>query len=60
MGYWGDSLLTAFELILGFDREVRMAVWTSLYTSSCSIAIAALLGVPIGLWLGLNRFRCRK
>ena len=60
MGYWGDSLLTALELILGFDREVRMAVWTSLYTSSCSIAIAALLGVPIGLWLGLNRFRGRQ
>ena len=60
MGYWRDSLLTAFELILGFDREVRMAVWTSLYTSSCSIAIAALLGVPIGLWLGLNRFRGRQ
>ncbi len=60
MGYWGDSLLTAFELILGFDREVRMAVWTSLYTSSCSIVIAALLGVPIGLWLGLNRFRGRR
>jgi len=60
LGYWGDSLLTAFELILGFDREVRMAVRTSLYTSSCSIAIAALLGVPIGLWLGLNRFRGRQ
>jgi tungstate transport system permease protein len=60
LGYWGESLLTAFELILGFDREVRMAVWTSLYTSSCSIAIAALLGVPIGLWLGLNRFRGRQ
>jgi tungstate transport system permease protein len=60
LGYWGDSLLTAFELILGFDREVRMAVWTSLYTSSCSIVIAALLGVPIGLWLGLNRFRGRR
>jgi tungstate transport system permease protein len=37
-----------------------MAVWTSLYTSSCSIAIAALFGVPIGLWLGLNRFRGRQ
>jgi len=60
LGYWGDSLLTAFELILGLDREVRMAVWTSLYTSSCSIVIAALLGVPIGLWLGLNRFRGRQ
>jgi tungstate transport system permease protein len=37
-----------------------MTVWTSLYTSSCSIVIAALIGVPVGLWLGLNRFRGRQ
>ena len=37
-----------------------MAVWTSLYTSSCSIVIASLIGVPTGLWLGLNRFHGRK
>lgn len=60
MGYLGDSLLTALELILGLDREVRMAVWTSLYTSSCSIVIAALFGVPAGLWLGLKRFHGRQ
>ena len=60
MGYLGDSLLTALELIINFDRDVRMTVWTSLYTSSCSIVIAALIGVPVGLWLGLNRFRGRQ
>ena len=60
MGYLGDSLLTAFELILNFDRDVRMTAWVSLYTSSCAIVIAALLGVPIGLWLGLNRFHGRQ
>jgi len=60
LGYLGDSLLTAFELILNFDRDVRMTAWVSLYTSSCAIVIAALLGVPIGLWLGLNRFRGRQ
>ena len=60
MGYLGDSLLTALELIISFDRDVRMTVWTSLYTSSCSILIAALIGVPVGLWLGLNRFRGRQ
>jgi len=60
LGYLGDSLLAAFELILGLDREVRIAVWTSLYTSSCSILIAALLGVPAGLWLGLKHFRGRQ
>jgi tungstate transport system permease protein len=60
LGYLGDSLLTALELILGFDREIRMTVWTSLYTSGCAIVISALLGVPFGLWLGLNRFRGRQ
>lgn len=60
MGYLGDSLLTALELIISFDRDVRMTVWTSLYTSSCSIVIAAIIGVPVGLWLGLNRFRGRQ
>jgi tungstate transport system permease protein len=60
LGYLGDSLLTALELIISFDRDVRMTVWTSLYTSSCSIVIAALIGVPVGLWLGLNRFRGRQ
>jgi len=60
LGYLGDSLLTALELIISFDRDVRMTVWTSLYTSSCSIVIAAIIGVPVGLWLGLNRFRGRQ
>lgn len=60
MGYLGDSLLKAVELIISFDHEVRITVWTSLYTSSCSIVIAALIGIPVGLWLGLNRFRGRQ
>ncbi len=60
MGYLGESLLTALELIINLDREVRTTAWVSLYTSSCAIVIAALLGVPTGLWLGLNRFRGRQ
>lgn len=60
MGYLTDSLLKAVELIFSFDSEVRMTVWTSLYTSSTAIIIAALLGVPVGLSLGLSRFRGRQ
>ena len=60
MGYLGESLLTALELIINFDREVRITAWVSLYTSSCAIVIAALMGVPTGLWLGLSRFRGRQ
>jgi len=53
-------LLTALELIATLDRDVRMAVWTSLYTASASTLIAACVGIPLGLWLGLNRFRGRQ
>lgn len=60
MGYLSDSLINAIELIINFDGEIRMTVWTSLYTSSCAIIIAALFGVPIGLYLGLSRFRGRQ
>lgn len=60
MGYLADSFITALELILGFDRDVRLTIWTSLYTSSCAIVFAALLGVPAGLWLGISSFRGRR
>ncbi len=60
MDYLADSLMTAVELIFSFDQEVRLTIWTSLYTSSCAIVIAALLGVPVGLWLGISRFRGRR
>jgi tungstate transport system permease protein len=60
LGYLFESLLTAIELIFSFDVEVRMAVWTSLFTSSSAILLATLLGVPAGFWLGLSRFRGRR
>ncbi len=60
MGYLTDSFLAAVALIFSFDREVQLTVWTSLYTSSCSILVAALFGIPTGLWLGTKRFRSRR
>ncbi len=60
MGYLLDSLLKALELIGSFDPEVRMAVWTSLYTSGCATLLSGLLGIPLGLWLGVSRFRGRR
>lgn len=60
MGYLFESFLHAIELIFAFDREVQNTVWTSLYTSSCAIALAAIIGIPVGVWLGLSRFRGRR
>jgi tungstate transport system permease protein len=60
LSYLLDSLIKALELIFSFDREVRMAVWTSLYTSGCATVLSGLAGIPIGLWLGTSRFRGRR
>ncbi len=51
-----DSLHTALALILAFDGEVFRTVWTSLYTSVTAIAIAAVVGVPIGLAIAIGEF----
>lgn len=60
MGYLSESFLHAIELIFAFDRDVLNAVWTSLYTSSCAIVLAASIGIPVGVWIGLCRFRGRR
>jgi tungstate transport system permease protein len=60
LGYLTDSFAAAVELIFSFDQEIRLTVWTSLYTSSCAIVVASLIGIPVGLSLGINRFRGRR
>lgn len=60
MGYLTDSFVSAVELVFSFDREIRLTVWTSLYTSGCAIILASLLGIPVGMALGVNRFRGRR
>jgi tungstate transport system permease protein len=60
LGYLTDSFVTAVELVFSFNQEILQTVWTSLYTSSCAIAVAALLGIPTGLYLGINRFYGRR
>jgi tungstate transport system permease protein len=58
--YLLESLSAALGMILSLDREVLMTVWTSLYTSTVAILLAAILGIPSGYWLGVSRFRGRR
>ncbi|MBW2503845.1 MAG: ABC transporter permease [Deltaproteobacteria bacterium] len=60
MLYLLESLSAALGMILSLDREVLMTVWTSLYTSTVAILLAAILGIPSGYWLGVSRFRGRR
>jgi len=60
LDYLYNSLLAAIKLIVSFDRDVLITVWTSLYTSTVAIILAALFGIPVGLWLGISRFRGQR
>lgn len=60
MGFLFDSLKTALELILSFDPEVYITVWTSLYVSAIAIVFATIAGVPAGLAIGIGRFPGRR
>ncbi|OHB27053.1 MAG: ABC transporter permease [Desulfuromonadaceae bacterium GWC2_58_13] len=56
MGFLFESLQQSLQLIFSLDREVFLAVWTSLYTSLTAIVLAAACGVPFGATVGLLRF----
>ncbi|HNP74093.1 MAG TPA: ABC transporter permease [Kouleothrix sp.] len=50
----------ALRLLLGGDRETWQIVALSLYVSGAALLISTLLGVPLGAWLGLRRFRGQR
>ena len=50
----------AIQLILSADRELLNILGTTARVSLTSSVIALLLGVPLGIWLGVCRFRGRS
>jgi tungstate transport system permease protein len=50
----------AVQLLVSGDREVYFIAWTSLRLSLVSVAIAAVLSLPLGFWIGLKNFRGKK
>jgi tungstate transport system permease protein len=51
-----DSLAEAFDLLRAGDPMVLAAAWRSLWISSCAVALAALVGLPIGTALARATF----
>lgn len=47
----------AFDLILSGDASLAQIVALSIQVSSIALVFGALIGVPLGAWLGLTRFR---
>ena len=56
MDYFGGAVAEALKLVLDFDPEVYRAVGTSLGVSLSAVLAAALVAMPLGLVVALNRF----
>ncbi len=51
-----NGFLQAIELIFHTDPVLYHIVARSLYLSGVSLAISALIGIPLGAWLGFKKF----
>ncbi len=55
-----DALSTAFRLIIGLDADLIEIVGLSLRVSFSAVAIAAVIGLPLGAALAVYRFPGRR
>lgn len=51
-----EAFLTAFRLILSFDRDLAEIILLSLEVSGIAVLFAALIGLPLGAAVALFRF----
>ncbi len=52
--------IEAAKLIVTFDRDLYEIIFLSLRVTLTAVAIGSLLGLPLGAWLAVNRFRHRR
>ena len=55
-----QGVIKAIALLLAWDPKVQEIVLLSLRVSGTALLFSALLGIPIGTWLGLRRFVGRR
>lgn len=60
MGFIADSLRTSLSLIGSLDREVIAAASASVSVALWSIGVAALIGIPIGIAIGVTEFPFKR
>jgi len=50
------SFAEAFQLVLGLNSGLLEVVWLSLRVSLTAVAVAAVIGLPLGAFLAVSRF----
>lgn len=56
MNYFSDAILGAIQLLLAFNPEVYLIVWTSLKIALIATTLAAILAIPTGIYIAINEF----
>lgn len=60
MSYFADAILAAINLLLQFDPEIYLIVWTSLKIALIATSLAASFAIPIGLLIAINTFFAKQ
>ncbi len=55
-----QGILEAFRLVFSFDKDLIEIVLRSLHVTLTAVVIASIIGLPLGAWLAVNRFRFRR
>lgn len=54
------ALSQAFSMLVTLDADLMEIVWRSLQVTISAVLIAGLIGLPVGGWLAIRRFRFRR
>ncbi len=60
MNYIHEGFKEAFQLLIGFDKEVYSIIFLSLLVSTSATIIASLIFIPIGIHLGIKEFKGKR
>lgn len=55
-----QGMLSAFQLIISLDADLFEIIILSLQVTLTAVIIASVIGMPLGAWLAVNRFRFRR
>lgn len=60
MGYFSDGFVKALDLLINADDATISAIEATLVSTSCALAIAMVIGLPLGFLLGYTNFPGKK
>ena len=55
-----DAIVSSFNLIFNFDKQLFYVVWTSLKVSLIAVLIAIFFSLPLGVIVALNNFKGKQ